>query len=341
MLLALCLLPLALAPAPAGSPPVPAARPLTCAEAEEEYEADVGELSDRPLQIRICTAPQGDLQRVHIQTRWTPEGEADEVVQNLHDDVDVSPAGAYEASVVDDTLHLTWPSAGPLDPTGQTTTAIWRWNAQTHRFGDIDLHTTSPWAEGVLRVQDALARGDFAAARAEVMALGTTPNGGKTWEDNDRFLDFLSTALQVAHGRARLFDAKGAAAVVADILDNPPVTSHKAHPDPGDLVLCRGLASPCDAPGSFNALPASVDLANQLTAAAFYLAHGKRPDQALTLLRLVLGHYGATPELQLLYADTLWDADRRDEAAAAYEAYNAMQGAQPSRRAARRAGKAG
>lgn len=335
MLRVLSLLPLALSPAP---PAPPVARALTCAEAEEVYEEDLGDLSGRPVQIRICTAPVGERQRVHVQTRWIPAGEDDAVIQHLLDDLGPAVAGAFLPSLEGDVLRLSWPSTEALEPLGQTTTAVWRWDERTRRFGAPTLSRTSPWAEGLARVQIALEDGDFAAARSAVSALGTTPNGGKTWEEDTLFLDFLAAANRVARGKARLFDNKGAAAVVADVLLNPPVVAHEQRPSTEGLVLCRGLALRCEQPGSFNDLPATVEVANQLSAAAFYLARGKQPGEAVQLLQTVLGRFGASPDLQLLYADALWAAERREEAAAAYRTYAKMEGAETVRRVRKRSG---
>lgn len=296
-----------------------AAASFSCEIAEEVYEESLGELSGRPLHLRVCTAPDGaDAQRTLVLVHWqAPEGE-DDVWQTLLDDRALAPAGAYAPTLEDGVLTLRHPSGRREDPADQVTVDTWRWHEANRRFEDHARRITSSWSEGKARLDALLAAGDLAGARAEVAKLGTTPNAGLTWLDDPIYLDFLEVARREALRRHRLLDREGAAALAWEILANPPVTSPDATPKPGQIVICRDLQPTCEGEGTFNDLPAEPAVGNTLASLAFFLARGEDPGAALPLLDQLLSFFPTSGQLEVLRGEVFWELDRRDEAAAAW-----------------------
>lgn len=311
----LLLVPL-VAKAPLRAPQAPRS---PCDDAEEVYEDQLGDIDARPVFLRICTTSQGDdTQRALVMINWqAPEGQQD-VWQTLLDGAATAPAGIWSPSLQDGTLTLRYPSGRRGDPTDQYTIETWRWQSGSRRFDDHQTVTTSPWSEGKARLDAALSKGDLAAARAEVATLGTTPNGGVTWLDQEIYLDFLKVAEAQAQRRHRLWDEEGAAQIAWDILADPPLSSHLDAPTGGGLVICKGLVASCTGKGNFNELPRAAEVANHLAALAFYLAQGGRPEAALAVLDPLLAAFPLSGDLERTRGDAFWALDRKDEARASW-----------------------
>lgn len=296
-----------------------AAAAFSCDRAEEVYEELLGDLDGQPLHLRICTSGEGEAQRTLILSHWTaPEGEASDVWQTLFDGVAVPVAGAYTPSLDGLTLTLFYASGAPSDPEGQVSTDSWTWSAKSRQFGAPKRLTTSPWAERLARFDQAVARGDAAEADQALRALGATPNGGKTWLDDELYTRFLGVVKDEAVRRHRLFDAEGAAALALSALTDPPITSPEATPRPGQLVICRDLSAACEGVGSFNDLPADGAHANVLAALAFIISRGEAPEKALNLLDGLLTAFPESGDIYRIQGDALWAAARPDEARAAW-----------------------
>lgn len=330
--LALPALILALRPAP--PPPAPPA--FSCDTAEEVYEESLGELSGRPVFLRICTAPvDGAGQRALARVNWqAADGEAD-VWQTLVDGPAEAPAGNWTPTLEDGLLTLRRPSGGPADPQDQYTIETWRWREGNRRFEEHTVTVTSPWSLGMAELDRAFEAGDLEAARAVVARVGTTPNGGLTWVDDEIYLRFLAVAHEAALRRHRLWDDEGAAEIAWRVLADPPVTAPRASPNPGELVICRDLAPACAGEGQFVDLPRSVEVANRLAALAFVLAEGGRPEAALSLLDPLLAAFPLSGGLERTRADALWASDRKEEARQSYQKAAAL-GVTPDRRMKRR-----
>lgn len=287
---------------------------FTCDLAEEVYEEALGETSGRPVFLRICTAQDGAAHRALVRVNWQAADGEQDVWQTLVEGSVEAAAGAWTPTLTEGRLTLRRPSGGPMDPLDQYTIESWVWKDGSRRFEDHEKVTTSPWSEGKARLDAALAAGDLDGARAVVATLGTTPNGGITWLDDQIFLDFLAVASAEARARHRRLDAEGAAEIAWRTLADPPVTSPDATPRTGELVICRDLAPSCVGKGSFNDLPATVEVANQLAALAFFLAQGERPEAALALLDPLLAAFPLSGALERTRGDALWAADRQDAA---------------------------
>lgn len=302
---------LVLAPARASS--------FTCEQAEEVYEEALGETGGRPVFLRVCTSPSGEhAHRALVLINWQAADGDQDVWQTLVDGPAEAPAGAWTPTLADGLLTLRRPSGGPMDPLDQYTIETWTWKDGARRFDDHTKITTSPWAEGKAALDAALEAGDLGRARELVGKLGTTPNGGITWLDDEIYLQFLAVAGDQALRRHRLFDTEGAAAIAYEILANPPLSSPESSPRTGQLVICRELAPTCTGKGSFNDLPASVEVANQLSALAFFLARGDQPEAALSLLDPLLATFPRSGALERTRGDALWALGREDEARASW-----------------------
>ena len=313
-------------------------REFSCDTAEEVYEEHLGELDGQPLQLRICTAPDGESQRTLILSHWTaPEGEASDVWQTLFDGHAPPVAGAYTPNLSGSELTLFYPSGLSGDPDGQVTTDTWTWTEKQRQFGAPRRVTTSPWAERLARFDEAAARGDVAEADAALRALGATPNGGKTWLDDELYTRFLVVVKDEAIRRHRLFDADGAARLALSALTDPPVTSPEERPKPGQLVICRDLSASCSGVGSFNDLPADGAHANLLAALVFIVARGEAPEKALTLLDGLLSAFPESGDIYRIQGDALWASERPDEARAAWRTAQAL-GVVLSKKTSRRLG---
>ena len=333
---ALCLAGLAVAaPVQAGARATPV---FSCDSAEEVYEELVGEVSGQPLHLRICTSADGDAQRTLILSHWTaPEGEAQDVWQTLFDGSARPVAGAYTVSLDGPKLTLFYASGSAMDPEGQVTTDTWTWGEERRSFEGPRSLTTSPWAERLATFEAAVKQGDASAADAALRALGATPNGGKTWLDDELYTRFLGVVRDEALRRHRLFDTEGAAALATAALTDPPVTSPDERPREGQLVICRDLAPTCSGRGAFNDLPADAEHANLLAALAFFVARGPQPASALPLLDQLLARFPDTGSLYQIRGDALWTAGRPDEAREAWRAAQA-RGVELPRKTRRRLG---
>lgn len=311
---------------------------FSCDAAEEVVEENLGELNDRPLRARICSASQaGDLHRVLVRVQWEAPVEEDAVWQTLKDSTGTVPAGAYALVLDGASLTLSYGSGTTLDPQGQLTRDTWRWDPKLRQFTDHQSLTSSAWADGRAAVEAALARGDLPAARAAMATMGATPNGGHDYYDDVFFLEILTATEAQARRLHRLGRAEEAASLVVDLLRDPPVTSPAAEPRAGELVFCRDLAARCAGPGAFNDLPLDMPTANLAAALAFYLERGGQDAAAVHLLEQVLVPYPTSAEVHLSLADALWDLDRPDEARDHYRRYVELRpNVKVSRRVSRR-----
>lgn len=315
-----------------------AATAFSCDRAEEVYEELLGEVDGQPLHLRVCTSPEGDAQRTLILSHWTaPEGEASDVWQTLFDGSATPVAGAYTLHLEDGRLTLFYPSGTADDPEGQVTTDTWTWSGERRHFEGMKRLTTSPWAERKASFDAAVASGDAEAARVALQALGATPNGGRTWLDDELYTTYLGVVQAEALRRHRLFDAAGAASLAWTALADPPVTSPEAAPREGQLVICRDLAPTCSGKGSFNDLPADAAHANVLAALAFVIARGEQPERALPLLDVLLAAFPGSGDLYRIRGDAQWEAGREDAARESWRRARDLGVALP-RKTARRLG---
>lgn len=321
------LLALAAAPNPAAAP-----RPFTCDDAMEVVDEALGDLNERPLRARICTAPEGDQMRALIRVNWeAPMGE-DEVWQTLLDTTTTADAGAYTVVLRGAELTLAWSSGASFDPQDQLTRMTWRWNPGTRQFGELVSVTSSAWADGRAAIDKALSKGDIREASAQIAALGATPNGGRTWFDDELYLSLLRGVEAQGRKLHMLRRDKEAAALVLDVLARPPITAPYATPKADQWVLCGDLSARCEGEGHFNDLPIDTDTANLLVACAFYLERGEQDAAAVSLLSQVLDRFPTSADVHRSMGDALWDLGRLDEARVSYRRYLELRpGATPSK----------
>lgn len=304
-----------------GLPARPAA-PFSCDDALEVVDEHLGELNERPLRARVCTSPLADdRHQVLVRVHWEAPLDDEPVWQTLLSGEAAAPAGGYAIMLDGAALSLSYASGSATDPAGQLTRETWRWDPQQRQFVDHQSTTSSAWADGRAAVEKALAEGDLAAARAAMAGMGATPNGGHDWYDDPFFREILIATEASARRIYRLGRAEEAAALVADVLQNPPVTSPASTPRPGELVFCRDLQPTCAGAGAFNDLPLDMDTANLAVALAHYLGRGGQDQAAASLLQQVLVPFPTSADVHLALADALWDLDRHDEARAHYRRF--------------------
>ncbi len=122
-----------------------------------------------------------------------------------------------------DGLVLHWPDTSRYAEEGAVQHERFRLDHDAGEYYSAEAWRTSRWADHLVRLQGLLDRGEFAAARALVAEIGTSPNGGHTPADADVLARFAAATHREALRAHQEGRKEAAAALVRTFLAETPI----------------------------------------------------------------------------------------------------------------------
>jgi len=304
-----------------------------CPRESTPSRADLGEIDGGEVTWWACDeAASGGEYFGESRLIWTDEREGTRVRKVTG--WGMSAADSIEARREGDRFVLEIPRWDRAAWEGERQVEIWRWDAKKRDFVLEKSAITSAYGEHLDRMKAYLKKGDFMLANGLLARVGTSPNGGFEYLDEEVYLYFLEAYLVRGRGLNARNKKDEAALAVGQALRWPPTNSaHRDDKPPRGTVVIEHLDNHRPGAPHFVALapdPAAVKALGE--AARILIEGGARDDISLAvgLLDQLVRLDRARPEDRLQLADGLWAMEQKRAARDQYQAfYDLARDAEP------------